>query len=130
MARATQKALQTIDRFWEHYNDPAEDEDDFALKIRMPIEDGNEQIWVGEISNRNGRWLGRLLNEPVSGEFQIYQTVEFEPDQICDWTYAKADVLEGNFSLAVMLSELPEKKRQRALSDFGWSSNDLELRVS
>lgn len=130
LAQAKFNALASIEEFWSHYNDPADDEADFALKIALPTEDGNEHIWVGDISERNGQLFGRLANEPVSDQFEFGQTIRFDRDQITDWAYEKAGVLRGNFSFAVIVSELPDKTQSQALGDLGWSKDDLVARLS
>jgi uncharacterized protein YegJ (DUF2314 family) len=130
LARATFKALASIQEFWTHYADPADDEVDFALKITLPTEDGNEHIWVGDISERNGQLFGRLANEPVSDQYELGQTIRFDRDQITDWTYEKAGSLRGNFSFAVIVSELPEKRQGQALDALGWTEDDLFARLS
>jgi len=130
MARAKHNALQTIDEFWERYNDPADDEEDFALKVTLQSDEGPEHIWIGEISDRNGKLFGRIVNEPIAQELEFGQMIEFARHQICDWGYVKADRMIGNFSVAVMLSDLSEKKRSRALLDLGWTQADLEGRLT
>lgn len=130
LARARFNALASIEEFWSHYNDPSDDEIDFALKIALPTGNGNEHIWVGDISERNGQLFGRLANEPVSDRFEFGQTIRFDRDQITDWTYEKAGSLRGNFSFAVIVSELPDKKQSQALGDLGWSKDDLIARLT
>ncbi len=130
IAGAKFKALASIGEFWDSYNNPAPDEDGFSLKIALPIEDGNEHIWIGDISERNGKLFGRLENEPVSDEFEFGQLISFDRNQISDWAYEKAGVLRGNFSLAIMLSELPERKRAKALKRLGWTGSDLLARTN
>ncbi|MEL6238451.1 MAG: DUF2314 domain-containing protein [Pseudomonadota bacterium] len=128
--RAKQNALTSINEFWEHYNDPAHDEEDFALKVTLKTNEGHEHIWIGEISNRNGKLFGRIVNDPIAQELELGQMIQFDTEQICDWGYTKADQMRGNFSLAVMLSNLSEKKRSRALSDMGWTEADIDARLA
>jgi uncharacterized protein YegJ (DUF2314 family) len=130
IAGAKLKARASIHEFWASHSNPAEDEERFLLKIALPTEDGNEFIWIGEISDRNGQLFGRLENEPISYRYQFGQLIRFDHDQIVDWTYEKAGVPRGNFSLAVMLFELSERKRHRLLKRIGWTSDDLLARTN
>jgi uncharacterized protein YegJ (DUF2314 family) len=124
------KALASINEFWESYTNPAADEDGFALKIALPVEDGNEHIWIGEISERKGQLFGRLENEPMSDQLEYGQLIMFDHDQISDWTYEKAGVQKGNFSMAILLSELSDRKRKRALKLLGWTDDDLLVGIN
>lgn len=130
IAGAKFKALASIHEFWASYNNPAADEEGFSLKIALPTDDGNEHIWIGEISDRKGKLFGRLENEPISDQYEFGQLIRFNHDQISDWAYEKGGVLRGNFSLAVMLSDLSEKKRVRALKRLGWTNDDLLARTN
>ena len=129
MIRARQLAHQTLHQFWKHYSDPADGEEDFSLKIAHETEFGRETIWVGEISNRNGQLFGRFVNESISEQFTLGQTVRFDEEQICDWAYYRDGECVGNYTVAVMLGELPERKRKLALKSLGWTESDLAART-
>ncbi len=130
MVRAKQKALFTIEEFWARYSDPTEGEEDFALKIDLQTEFGSESIWVGEISERKKQLFGRLLNEPMSDEHEFGQTIRFEREQICDWTYTRSGRLHGNFTAAVMLDQLPQRSKRQVLKDYGWDDSDIATRIA
>ena len=130
LVRAKQKALLSIDEFWRHFNDPAPDEDEFALKIAQETKVGPETIWVGEISERNGQLFGRLLNESISPEYEFAQTVRFDRDQICDWTFCRSGEMIGNFTVAVMIDQLSNRSRRQVLKQYGWNENDLARRMT
>ena len=129
MIRARELAHQTLSQFWDRYSDPADGEEDFSLKIAHETEFGRETIWVGEISNRNGQLFGRFVNESISEQFVLGQTVRFDEEQICDWAYYRDGECVGNYTVAVMLGELPERKRKLALKSLGWTESDLALRT-
>lgn len=130
LLHAQQKARATIDEFWKHFNDPTDHEDAFALKVVLETEHGGKIVWLHEISEREGQLFGRFVDEDAAPELVYGQMIRFNEEQICDWAFMRDDRVIGNFSIAIMMSELNDRHQKMALRDYGWGDNDLKCRLS
>lgn len=118
---ATQEARRTLPRFWEAFHNPAPDEDDFALKIKLGRDDHAEFIWVREIKIEAGRIYGQLANVPFEDDYELDQIHEINPDDIVDWCYYKADVAQGHYMTRVMFKYVPKRFVKRMQRSLGWA---------
>jgi uncharacterized protein YegJ (DUF2314 family) len=121
MNAAIAEARRTLPAFWTRLsaNEPDGGE---MLKVALPASNGGrEHIWVEAVSVRADGYTGRLYNHPRRLPGMVRGSpVRFQYDQISDWTYVRHDRMWGNYTLRVMLDDLPpeDARRMRAsLSD-------------
>lgn len=121
MNAAIAEARRTLPAFWARLsaNEPDGQE---MLKVALPASNGGrEHIWVEGVTVTADGYAGRLYNLPrrLPGMTQG-SPVQFEANQISDWTYVRNDRMWGNYTLRVMLKDLPPEDARRmaaSLSD-------------
>jgi uncharacterized protein YegJ (DUF2314 family) len=121
MNAAIAEARRTLPAFWTRLsaNEPDGGE---MLKVALPASNGGrEHIWVEGVTVTADGYAGRLYNHPRRLPGMVRGSpVLFEANQISDWTYVRNDRMWGNYTLRVMLDDLPPEdvRRMRAfLSD-------------
>jgi len=74
---------------------------------------GTEQVWLGGIRFKNGRYYGVLANTTAgpSGGKKKGDTIIFDPDAITDWMYVQNEKIAGGRSIKYLLEKIPEDER-------------------
>ena len=121
---AKQEARDSLPAFWAalEAGDPADEE--FSLKFNLLHGTGsanNESIWAGDISRRDGRIFGKLMNQPVSPGFTHGQEIEIAPDAIDDWSYWRNAVAQGHYVTRLMIEAAPAGAARYQKKALGWA---------
>ena len=119
---AEKEARRTLPRFWQTFENPADDECDFAVKFNLTPQKDAEFIWAYDLRRENDRIYGKLGNEPIEPGYEPDTYYEIQPDLIVDWTYFKGNEAKGHFITKVMFSKMPKRFVKRAIKEFGWQT--------
>lgn len=107
LAEARDKARASLSLFWDHFDQPAEDEYDFSLKVALPRRDGQagvEEAWVDHVARAPDRIVGELSGAPrYLGGLPEGAVVDFQESQIVDWAFMQGQQLLGHYSTRVLL---------------------------
>ena len=114
--RIAQNARNTLNIFFRHQNRPETGEGNFSVKYAFPVDANDdismEQVWIGDIVFREGRYYGIVTSTP------IYITgvgrgdrVNFNADLITDWMFTRNDRIIGGQSIRYLLERIPEYLR-------------------
>jgi uncharacterized protein YegJ (DUF2314 family) len=116
-------AKDTLPIFFRHMLRPAKNESGFCIKYPFRTDSGSgfsmEQLWLSEISFKDGVYYGVLVNNPFYiSSMKKGDTVIFSADEITDWMYAKNGKIIGGRSIKYLLEQIPasergEEQRQR-----------------
>jgi uncharacterized protein YegJ (DUF2314 family) len=117
---AEQEARDTLPIFWKAFDNPAEDETDFALKFNLYPEGNAEFIWAGSLKREKGEIYGLLLNLPLELEYYPDEYVKIDPNLIVDWTYFKGNVAQGHFITKLMFKHMPKRFLKQTKRELGW----------
>lgn len=83
--------------------------DDAGVKVAVPIENGgHEVIWVSPFGQKDGKFIGRLANEPnqMPG-YHVGDVITFDSTQVRDWFFTGSDgKMYGSFTTRVMLKHM------------------------
>ncbi len=119
---AEREAQRTLPLFWKAFENPVEDESEFAVKYNLTPQKNAEFIWSYALKKENGRIYGMLANEPVEPGYEPERYYEIDPKLIVDWTYYKGGVARGHFLTKVMFRKMPKRFVKKALKQFGWQT--------
>jgi len=114
--RITENARNTLNIFFRHLNMAEPGEGNFSVKYAFPVdaESGTsaEQIWIGNITFRNGRYYGAVASTPVylTG-IRRGDTINFNVDLITDWMFTRNGRIVGGHSIRHLLEQIPEGYR-------------------
>jgi uncharacterized protein YegJ (DUF2314 family) len=111
-----QNVRETLPAFMRKQQAPAPGERDFMIKY--PFETGEdsgfgyEHIWLGEIHFRDGRYYGKVINQPYyAGGLKQGDITPFNTDDISDWMYIRDGKIVGGLSVKYLIERIPELDR-------------------
>jgi uncharacterized protein YegJ (DUF2314 family) len=112
MNSAMADARRTLPLFYGRLAQTDLDSEVMLLKVAMPYKAGGaqsfEHIWVAVASREGDSFRGVFANDPVHIDYDQYDPVQFTEDDISDWMYYdKAGLMQGAFTMRVMLKDLP-----------------------
>ncbi|MFN0219136.1 MAG: YegJ family protein [Hyphomicrobium sp.] len=115
MDAAHAKAVATIGDFWSAMERKTPTEDNFSLKVRLPVpgkDDSGEHVWLLDIKRSDGgMYSGRLDNKPrFVTNVRIGDRVTFSDAMISDWMFTRNGKIVGNESMRPMLARMPKEK--------------------
>lgn len=106
MLAAMRAARATLPAFLALARAPRESMSLFTVKV--PIRDGDhvEYFWITPFTEENGRFSGKVDNDPQSIKTVKYgDTISFGEQDIVDWSYVDGEKMRGNYTLCAMLKQ-------------------------
>jgi uncharacterized protein YegJ (DUF2314 family) len=109
--------------FARRLQSPGLGEGNFRVKCAFPADQGSgfgfEQLWLGNISFKNGRYYGEAANRPyyIRG-LNLGDRLAFTEDDITDWMYEQDGLIIGGRSIKLLIERIPELDRDAALNEF------------
>lgn len=104
-AEAAKKARATLPRFFELAR--AGLSGTYLVKMRLAGGGEVEHLWVEVTGMRNGRFQGRLANDPVVPGYRAGDSVDIAQDEIEDWMINTGAARFGGYTVRAMLDEMP-----------------------
>ena len=114
--RIAENARNTLNVFFRHLNRPEAGESNFSVKYALRV-DANatisaEQVWIGNITFRSGRYYGILISTPIYlTDTRRGDRVNFNADLITDWMFTRNGRIVGGHSIRYLLEQIPEGER-------------------
>ena len=79
-----------------------------AVKVAIHDGEDTEHFWLIEVSPIDGGFRGTLNNEPgVVSNVSFGDEIDATSDNISDWLYLLDEEMHGNYTLRVMLPNMP-----------------------
>jgi uncharacterized protein YegJ (DUF2314 family) len=119
----SRRARETLPVFIRKLQNPAEDEGNFRIKYPFASDPGSgfghEHLWLGNITFKDGRYYGTILNKPyyIAG-FSAGDLTAFDIDSISDWMYTKGNAILGGLSTKYLIERIPELDRDAETSAY------------
>jgi uncharacterized protein YegJ (DUF2314 family) len=112
MAEAMKKARTTVDQFIQALKQPKSTQSGFSVKTPIRDGDSTEYMWLNPVSFRNGKFVGKINNEPDTvTTVKLGDEITIEKDGIADWMYIDNRKLVGGYSIRVLRDMTPKEKR-------------------
>ena len=93
----------------------------YTIKFPLTQNGETEHIWLQVDGQADGKFIGRLANEPVNGtKYKMGQKMEVAKSDVEDWMVRDGDGIWGGYSLRVMFGAMPKEdvaKYQAMLRD-------------
>lgn len=113
MNKATEKAKQTLYQFDLALKIKTDSQNNFSLKVRFPIKDGGEQLWIDDIYIENGNYIGVVGNRPYwVKEIKLGDTIKVNKPDISDWMYLENNILRGGYTTRLLRSRMSSSERK------------------
>jgi uncharacterized protein YegJ (DUF2314 family) len=121
MAAAMQKARSTLPDFLALADAPRPSTSLFAVKVGIPAgEHLVEYFWIDSFTHANGRFSGKIDNEPDSAKnVKLGDTITFGEDQIVDWLYLENGRVRGNYTACVLFRREPREQAEAVIAKYG-----------
>ena len=112
IAEARQKSRETLPRFLEMWKSGKPGT--YMLKFPLTQQGKTEHIWLKMEGYRDGKFQGRLDNEPANGnEYIMGQAMSVAESDIEDWMVKTPDGLYGGYVTRYAIKDMPEVQRRR-----------------
>jgi uncharacterized protein YegJ (DUF2314 family) len=114
MNAAIQEARRTLDVFVSELASSKKHHRLFSVKVTFPQDDGdgNEHIWLDDVSYQNGHFTGTVGNVP-RGLSRIHpdNTLTIHRDAVTDWNIVDGNKATGGFTVRVLRRRMSAEER-------------------
>ena len=117
MNSAIARARAEMGTFISAFTTPKATQSNFAVKKAFPSKrDGvasEEHIWLSGLSYRDGRFDGRVANDPLDvKEVKAGDHATVERSDASDWMFVEDGYLVGGYTLLVLRDQLSDAERK------------------
>jgi len=121
MTAAMKAARSTLQGFLALADAPRPSTSHFAVKIGIRADESHvEYFWIGPFTHTNGRFSGKIDNEPdLAKNVKLGDTVTFGEDEIVDWLYLENGRMRGNYTACVLFRHEPREQALAAIAQYG-----------
>lgn len=121
MSKAIETARSTFDDFLNRFHNPQPGDEDFNIKVKIEDKNGVEHFWLGDLELDSEPYTGIIGNEPgIVRNVKFGQKYSFKKSDISDWMYMSNGVMQGNYTLRVILKSMPEDEAAEIKKGIGW----------
>jgi len=101
------------------------DKDKFSIKVKFPHSNGNEYIWLTDISKVGGHYWGVVSDTPrMTKQVMLGDRPEINDNDVVDWLYGKDSILHGGFTLRLIYSRMSKEERDQEKASFPYRIED------
>lgn len=112
MKAASAKAREELSAFDAALNSGDSRYSHFALKQSFKMQGGREEVWISDITKKDGAYHGFLFNNPLHiKNIEKGDHVVVDKNAIADWMYVERDTLRGGYTKRLLRSRLNEADR-------------------
>ena len=84
---------------------------DFAVKVPIEDKDEIEHFWLTDIVYRNGKFEGKIGNEPgMVTNVKEGQKWSVKKSEISDWMFMRDGKMHGNYTMRPLLKTMSEEE--------------------
>ncbi|MCW3109150.1 MAG: hypothetical protein JWQ09_3656 [Segetibacter sp.] len=112
MNAAIEKARETIPDFREALNRQNPGYSNFSVKVKISTQNDAEHIWISNIEDKNGQFMGIVDNLPALSRIKIGDTINVDNLLISDWMYLDKTKLRGGYTIRVLRNRMTAKERK------------------
>ena len=121
MNRAIEAARSTFDAFLNRFKNPQPGDEDFNIKVKIEDAHGTEYFWLGDLRLDSEPYQGVIGNDPgIVRNVKFGQQYSFSRADISDWMYMSNGVMQGNYTLRVILKSMPDDEAEEIKKTIGW----------
>jgi uncharacterized protein YegJ (DUF2314 family) len=117
MNAAIDAARASLPHFWEQFANAAAIDEMHLLKVGLPTPEGDSEfIWIypTDYDAESEEFQGMLMNEPfnLAGNLKIGDLVNFQDEQIIDWSYYEGEMRRGEFTTRVLIANMSSEEAE------------------
>ncbi|WP_244432106.1 YegJ family protein [Rhodopseudomonas sp. B29] len=120
MKAAIARARAGLDVFLARADDPDADQRDFSVKVKVPLRDHSEFLWLRPFVRDGDRFVGRVVNTPQGiANLKYGDRLAFQRKDIADWFYKQGGRVIGNYTACVLIAREPPEQRAAFRDNYG-----------
>ncbi|HEY3323822.1 MAG TPA: DUF2314 domain-containing protein [Planctomycetota bacterium] len=121
MDAAIESAKKSFGEFKARMLQPQEGDKGFAIKVPIKDSNGTEHFWLNDINVQGEEFSGVIGNEPgIVKCVKMGESYKFKAADISDWMYMSKGVMQGNYTLHVLLKTMPAEEAKDLKRRIGW----------
>ena len=121
MEIAIQQARDSFDDFKERWQNPQPGDSEFSIKVKIQDKHGTEHFWITHVEAKGDGFVGTIGDEPgIVKNVKYGQKYEFTFADVSDWLYMSNNVMQGNYTLRVILKSMPKREAEKLKKQLGW----------
>ncbi len=121
MNQAMQQARDTLPQFIKAFKNPTKDQTGFSIKVRVEDSNGVEHFWTANLALLKEGFSAQIANEPqIVKSVQYAQKVIFQTSNVSDWMYYEKGVVQGGYTIKVLLKTMPKAEAESFKKELGW----------
>ena len=125
MNQAMEIARKRFSKFDSAFESGKYDKDKFSIKVKFPYSNGNEYIWLTDISRVGGHYWGVVSETPREAkQVKLGDRPEINDNDVVDWLYGKDSILHGGFTLRLIYSRMSKEERDEEKAGFPYRIED------
>lgn len=115
MAVAIAKARATLPSFWERLEKPAQNEENFAVRLRYATASGgSEDVWAIDVEHEGDNVAATIDGAPRDvTDLAHGQRVKVPLSRIVDWYFFRDGRMHGGQTIRAMLPALAKRERDK-----------------
>lgn len=112
MNEAIKNARLTLEDFKQQIENP--EDKYFAVKIGILYAGGKEHLWIVDVVKENGKYFGRVDNEPeYTDKVKLNDIIEIPLNLISDWMIIDGDqLIGGGYTLKLIRERMTPQERK------------------
>ncbi len=125
MNAAIEKAKSSFTDFTTAFSSKKSRFTSFSVKVPFVTTEGNEHIWISEISKQKDNYFGIVDNLPEStSEVKLGDKIKIEPAKISDWMFVEDGKLRGGYTIRLIRKRMTEEERKEFDTDLPFVIED------
>lgn len=121
MQAAMAQARSEWETFRQRALKPQPGDEGFNVKVRLTDGKRTEHIWLADLQLDKEPYVGTIVrNAEVLDDVRAKQLCKFTREEVSDWMYRSNGKVEGNFTLRVLLKDMPPEKAAELKAQSGW----------
>ena len=127
MDAAITRSKKEIETFIKALQSPTPSQSGFSVKKPFPWKDGNEtsheHIWLTQVSFKDGKFYGRVGNEPVDvRDVKMGDEVTLDKSDASDWMIIDDGYLIGGYTILALRDQMPEAEQKEFDASFPYKT--------
>lgn len=120
MNAAKARAIATLPKFYSRFANPTANDSDFMIKFDIVPGEAAEYVWATDLDRSTTPMTGILENQPEETTHQIGDRVPIPESSIIDWMYRRGRVMQGGFTVRVLLDRMSPEDAAAERQHLGW----------
>jgi uncharacterized protein YegJ (DUF2314 family) len=122
--QAVRQARESLEEFKVLLESPDPTRTFVALKVRFTSLDGEQDIWVDNVTYEDGKFHGLMGDDLPALRLELGERVDVPVEDILDWMIVEDGRLIGGYTIRLAYSRMTPEEKEFFLKDAGYSIDE------